>query len=168
MIYRLYARSIIVGIPNFRRSVDPGFGISTLRSGLASYLCGFFVISSNRFTASIYCAPPFHMILSTPAVFPPLLLITFLTAITLAAKLITSFLCSRYTSLISFLKAAIAIFSCLPSTSFMAFFQSISCHFPVPLTLPSFSKQSSCSLVFHLCVFFSFIVAVYFLIDRES
>jgi hypothetical protein len=35
------ARSIIVGIPNFRRSVDPAFGISTLRSGWASYLCGF-------------------------------------------------------------------------------------------------------------------------------
>lgn len=68
------------------------------------------------------------MIPSIPAVLPPLLVTTFLTAKAFASKLCNSIHCKLYTSFILFFDVAATIFSCRLLIFISAFFQSIPCH----------------------------------------
>jgi len=122
------ARSIIVGIPRGLLFFEPGFGIMTLRTGCALYSSMFLIISSSSSMANQYSRGLFQIIPSIPAVFPPLLVTTFLTARAFASKLCSKTHCNLYTSFISSFNLALTIFSCRALTFVSAFFQSTLCH----------------------------------------
>lgn len=73
----MIARSLIVGMPS-GRCLPSAFGIKTRFTGLALYSDQ--LIAFNSSTALLLSSSVVHKILSIPLVFPPLLLVTVLTA----------------------------------------------------------------------------------------
>ena len=82
----------MVGIPRGRSPEPFGFGIHTRFTGFASYLAQSIFLSAV--IASYFCSSVVHRMPSMPGVFPPLLVVTLLTAIARAAKLVNILLFS--------------------------------------------------------------------------
>lgn len=164
---------------------EPGFGIMTLRTGCALYSSTSLTIVSSSSIASQYSRGLFQIIPSIPAVLPPLLVTTFLTASAFASKLCSKTHCNLYTSFISSFNLALTIFSCRALTFASAFFQSISCH-PFFVEIALLIVMSGCHLtialrsspvhngpsfriifpsrVFAIFTFMLFIISFYFII----
>ena len=118
------ARSIIVGIPNGLLDIPSAFGIHVRLTAFALYVVH--LILPIAVIASYFCSSLLHKILSIPDVFLPLLVVTLLTAIALAEKLVVISLCiARISRSLAPTFKAPYNFACNSFNSRVARFQSI-------------------------------------------